>query len=60
MAEFTISTSDLLTFAEAAILLGVSRPTIYNMVAKLELHPLTIGKNRYLMRLEVERLKNEK
>ncbi|MBU1067635.1 helix-turn-helix domain-containing protein [Patescibacteria group bacterium] len=60
MTEFTISTPDLVTFAEAAKILGVSRPTIYSMVAKLELHPLAIGKNRYLMHLEVERLKNAK
>ena len=60
MADLTISTPDLLTFAEAAELLGISRPTVYNMVSRYQLHPVLIGKNRYLMRSEVEGINNAK
>lgn len=57
MDELTIKTNDLMTFSEGAILLGVSRPTLYNLVEKQKLHPVLIGRNRYLLRTEVERLK---
>lgn len=59
MERITISTPDLVSFTEAARQLKVSRPTIYNMIARNELHPITIGANRYLLRNEVERLKDE-
>lgn len=52
----TIKTDDLLTFSEAAKILNVSRPTIYNLVLREKLHPVLIGKNRYLLRTEIERL----
>lgn len=56
MSELTIKTNDLVTFTEAAQLLRVSRPTIYNMVVKEQLHPVIIGRNRYLLRTEIEGL----
>lgn len=56
MDELTIKTSNLLTFSEAARILKISRPTLYNLVAKVQLHPVLIGRNRYLLRSEVERL----
>ena len=59
MDELTIKTNDLLTFTEAAKILGVSRPTLYNLVVKEELHPVVIGRNRYLLRTEIEGLKSE-
>ncbi|MBA7592513.1 hypothetical protein ES708_34700 [subsurface metagenome] len=59
MEEITLEVSNLLTFTKAAEMLGVSRPTIYNLVNRQELHPVAIGRNRYLLRHEVERLKRE-
>lgn len=59
MLDLTISTHDLVTLSEAAKMLGVSRPTVYNFIAKYQLHPIVIGRNRYLLRSEVERLKED-
>lgn len=56
MERITISTPDLVSFTEAARMLNVSRPTIYNLIKRYELHPIEIGHNRYLLRLEIERL----
>ena len=50
----TIKTKDLLTFTEAAFILKVSRPTLYSWIKKQRLHPVLIGRNRYLLREEVE------
>ncbi len=57
MADLSIQTNDLVTFSEAAEILGVSRPTVYNMIERYQLHPVMIGRNRYLLRTEVENLK---
>ena len=59
MAQLTINTPDLITFKEAAQILGVSRPTVYNRVRQKRLIVVDIGKNRYLWRKEVEKLKEE-
>lgn len=59
MDELTIKTNDLVTFSEAATMLEVSRPTLYNFVERNRLHPVLIGRNRYLLRTEVEKLKAE-
>jgi excisionase family DNA binding protein len=56
MVELTITTTDLVTFAEAAEILKVSRPTVYNRVKHNRLHTVEIGKNKYLLRAEVEKL----
>jgi len=60
MIRLTINTNDLVTFAEAAKILGVSRPTVYNLVIREQLHPVAIGSNRYLSRNEVESLAQKK
>jgi excisionase family DNA binding protein len=57
MMKLTIHTDDLMTLSDAAEYLGVSRPTIYNMIERLTLHPVLIGRNRYLLRTEVEGIK---
>lgn len=57
MDKLTLNTNDLLTFSDAAKILNVSRPTIYNMVMREKLHPILIGRNRYLFRTEVERFR---
>ena len=56
MADLTIKTEDLMTMRNAAKFLGVSRPTLYNRIRQNQLHPVLIGRNRYLLRAEVERL----
>lgn len=47
---------DLLGYDEAARQLHMSRPNIYAMVQRGQLHSIVIGKHRFLLRLEVERL----
>ena len=59
MQELTIRTADLLNFSEAAKLLGVSRPTLYNRIRKRKLHVVEFAHNRYLLRTEVEWLARE-
>ena len=64
MTELTLKIENLVTFTEAARRLGVSRSTVYNMVARYKLHPVAIGHNRYLLSNELEflrvRLQNKK
>ena len=60
MPEIKLQTDDLINFSEAARWLGVTRVTLYAMIARGELHPLTIADRRYLLKEEVERLINEK
>ena len=57
MEQLSIRTDDLVTCSKAAKMLGVSRPTVYNMIGRHQLHPVVIGRNRYLLRAEVEALK---
>ena len=57
MVSLRLEVSNLVSFAEAAKLLGVSRPTVYNLVAEHRLYPIAIGSHRYLLRDEVERLR---
>jgi len=59
MTELSIKTDDLVTCNGAAVILGVSRPTVYNMIERHQLHPVMIGRNRYLLRTEVLSLKKE-
>jgi excisionase family DNA binding protein len=59
MVELTLNVENLVTFTKGAQLLGVSRPTIYNLIAKYKLHPIAIGSNRYLLRDELEFLKEQ-
>jgi excisionase family DNA binding protein len=55
----SIESTNLVTFTEAARMLGVSRPTVYNLVARGKLRPVTIGRNRYLLRQEVEAVRHK-
>jgi len=57
MTEITLQVENLVTFSEAAKILGVVRATVYNLVAKHKLHPVVIGNNRYILRDELEILK---
>jgi len=57
MEQLSIRTDDLVTCEGAAKLLGVSRPTVYNLIERHQLHPVVISKNRYLLVTEVEALK---
>ena len=55
--DLTIKTEDLITTEEAAQILGVSRPTVYNYIIRYQLPQIVIARNRYLFRYEVEALK---
>ncbi len=55
--DLTIRTDNLITTEEAAEILGVSRPTVYNYIIRYNLHPLVLSRNRYLFRSEIESLK---
>ena len=57
MAEITLKVSNLLTFAQAAKVLGVSRPTVYNLVKRGKLHAILIGGHQYCEGAEVKSLK---
>ena len=59
MSEFTLEISNLVNFTEAAEILGVSRPTIYALIEKQQLHPVAIGRNRYLLRDEIAYIKKK-
>ena len=52
-----IKVENLVTLSEGAKLLKVSRPTIYALVKRGKLHPVAIGRNRYLLIDEIERIK---
>jgi len=54
MATFQIS--DLMTFADAAKHLRISRQSVYDFIAKELLHPVAIGSRRFLLTDEVETL----
>jgi excisionase family DNA binding protein len=60
VAKITFSTEvpELLTFSEAAELLGMSRPNLYNLIDTGRLHRINIGNSGYVLRVEVEGLKN--
>lgn len=60
MSEVKLQVSNLLNYSQAARILRVTRVTIYAMIERGELHPLAIADRRYLIREEVERIKNEK
>lgn len=56
MEELIIRTEDLVNFSDAARMLKVSRPTVYNLIKKQRLHIVEFAHNRYLLRTEVEGL----
>ncbi|MBT9148370.1 MAG: hypothetical protein DDT32_02142 [Syntrophomonadaceae bacterium] len=60
MEKVILEVNNLISFTTAAKMLGVSRPTVYYYIERHQLHPLQIGSNRYLLRHEVERLKEER
>jgi len=60
MAEIRLKVENLLSYAQAAKLLGVTRPYIYSLVAKGQLRSLEIGGRRFVIKEDVERLTSEK
>lgn len=57
MSEIRLQVNNLLNYSDAARILGVTRVTIYAMIARGELHPLAVADRRYLLREEIERSK---
>ena len=60
MAKITLESQDLLDFTDAAKYLDVSRPTIYSLIDQERLHPISIGKVRYLYLAELGQVKKER
>jgi excisionase family DNA binding protein len=60
MAKITLETKDLMDFSDAAKYLKVSRPTIYALVEQGRLHPISLGKVRYLYVTELGQIKKER
>lgn len=60
MTKIILETQDLLDFTDAAKYLEVSRPTIYSLIEAERLHPITLGKVRYLYVAELEQIKKER
>ncbi len=60
MTKITLETKDLLDFTDAAKYLEVSRPTIYALIEEGRLHPISLGKVRYLYVAELEQVKKER
>ena len=61
MQEITIKTQDLVSFTEAARILGISRPSVYVWLKQQKLRVVVeLGSNRYLLRVEVEELAKRK
>jgi len=57
MAEVKLQIENILTYQQAAKLLQVSRPTVYLLIRRGDLHSLQIAGRHFLMKEEVERLK---
>lgn len=55
---FSTEVPGLLTYTEAAALLGTSRPYIYYLVDHGQLHRINIGEGGYVLRDEVEGMKS--
>jgi len=55
----SIETTNLITFSEAAKLLSISRPTLYKRIKEGILHPISIGRNQYIVRADIETLRKK-
>lgn len=60
MEEIKLEVNNLMNFSQAAEYLGVSRQSIYNYIRSRKLVPVEIGKSRFLLVDDLQRLKGEK
>jgi excisionase family DNA binding protein len=60
MARTKPKTDNLLNFTDAATILGVTRPTVYTMIERGELHPIPVADRQYLDRDAVKKLARER
>jgi predicted DNA-binding transcriptional regulator AlpA len=60
MVEIRLRVPDLLSYSDAARLIGKARTTIYNLIEQGKLHPFNIGENHYILREEIERVAKER
>jgi len=51
---------NLINYAQAARILGISRTIIYKLIARGQLHPIKVADRRYLQKHEVEQVLNER
>jgi hypothetical protein len=59
MAKVLLEVSNLFSYADVAIKLGIKRPYIYYLINKHNLTPFVISGTKYLLREQVEVLKKE-
>jgi len=57
MEEISLKVNNLMNFSQAAEYLGITRQSIHNYVRRGKLHPISIGKSRFLLVEELDRLK---
>ncbi len=58
MTRLIIETDSLVSYEQAAKIMGCTRPSIYNYIRRYYiLHPVHIGRNKYLFRHEVEEMR---
>ena len=55
-----IQTEDLLSVQEAALILGLSRPTIYHWINRKKILSCRLGGTLYVLRSEVDRILQKK
>ena len=55
--DVTLRTDDLLTFEEASKILTITRMTVHRWIKSGKLTKVKLGKNVYLLRSQVEQLK---
>lgn len=61
MTTFTArKLEDLINLSQAAEILGVSRPTVYDFIGRGELEPVRIADRQYLVKGDVEDLKRRR
>ena len=60
MTIIKFDTKDLISYAEAARMLKISRPSVYNYIKRYNLRPIEIGGNQYLLKKEVEQVRKER
>jgi len=58
--QVKLTVEGLITYEQAAEILGVSRPAIYWMEKQHKVHPIFIAGKRFLEKSEVDRLKKRR
>lgn len=60
MTEIRLRVENLMDYSDAAKFLGVTRQTVHTWIKQGKFTPIEIGDRRYLLRLQVEKIKKER